>query len=236
MGIKLRLVILNFLQFFIWGSWLLTIGAYWFQTKHWSGTEFGAIFSTMGIASLFMPAIAGIIADRWVNAERLYGFFHIMGGIVLCLVPTITNPNAMFWIMLLNMVFYMPTIALAITVGYSVLKGKGLDIIKEYPPIRVWGTIGFIVALWTVSLSGIEKSALQFYVAAAASFILGIYSFTLPKCPPLGKEHKAFSDKRSWIECICIVQKCEDGCFLHLCHASRGSSSAYQCIWRYISS
>jgi len=146
MGIKQRLILLNFLQFFIWGSWLLTIGAYWFQTKHWSGTEFGAIFSTMGIASLFMPAITGFIADRWINAEKLYGIFHILGGIVLFMVPKVNNPSAMFWIMLLNMVFYMPTISLAITVGYTVLKSKGKDIITEYPPIRVWGTIGFIVA------------------------------------------------------------------------------------------
>jgi MFS transporter, NHS family, xanthosine permease len=190
MSIKFRLILLNFLQFFIWGSWLLTIGAYWFQTKHWTGTEFGAIFSTMGIASLFMPAIAGIIADRWINAERLYGGFHIMAGLVLFMVPTVKDPSTMFWIMLLNMVFYMPTIALSITVAYSTLKNKGLDIITTYPPIRVWGTIGFIVALWTISLSGLETSAGQFYVASAASIFLGIYSFTLPKCPPLGKGHK----------------------------------------------
>jgi NHS family xanthosine MFS transporter len=187
MGIKQRLIVLNFLQFFIWGSWLLTIGAYWFQTKQWSGTEFGAIFSTMGIASLFMPAIAGIIADRWINAEKLYGLLHICGAVVLFMVPMVSDPNTMFWIMLLNMVFYMPTIALAITVGYSVLKSKDKDIITEYPPIRVWGTIGFIVALWVVSLSGLETSAGQFYVASAASLMLGIYAFTLPACPPLGK-------------------------------------------------
>ncbi len=193
MGIKQRLILLNFLQFFIWGSWLLTIGAYWFQTKHWSGTEFGAIFSTMGIASLFMPAIAGIIADRWVNAEKLYGIFHIMGGIVLFMVPRVNNPSAMFWIMLLNMVLYMPTISIAITIAYSVLKSRGKDIITEYPPIRVWGTIGFIVSLWTISISHLEISGAQFYVASAASFFLGFYSFTLPKCPPLGKtQSKSF--------------------------------------------
>ena len=190
MNIKFRLILMNFLQFFIWGSWLLTIGAYWFQNKQWSGTDFGAIFSTMGIASLFMPAIAGIIADRWMNAEKLYGLFHLSGGIILLMVPLVDNPATMFWIMLINMIFYMPTIALSITVAYSSLISKGLDIIKEYPPIRVWGTVGFIVALWTVSLSGFETSALQFYVAAAASFLLGIYAFTLPKCPPLGKGHK----------------------------------------------
>lgn len=190
MALKARLILLNFLQFFIWGSWLLTIGAYWFQTKHWTGTEFGAIFSTMGIASLFMPAIAGIIADRWLNAEKLYGIFHIIAAGILFLVPKVNDPSTMFWIMLINMIFYMPTIALSITVAYSSLKSKGRDIVKEYPPIRVWGTIGFIVALWTVSLTGLEKSATQFYIASAASLFLGIYSFTLPKCPPLGRGHK----------------------------------------------
>lgn len=186
MNIKLRLILLNFLQFFIWGSWLLTIGAYWFQTKQWSGADFGAIFSTMGIASLFMPAIAGIIADRWINAERLYGLFHIAGGIILFFVPTVGNPQAMFWIMLLNMCFYMPTLALGITVNYAALKSKGLDVVTHYPPVRVWGTIGFIVALWIISLSGLEKSPGQFYVSSAAALFLGIYSFTMPKCPPLG--------------------------------------------------
>jgi len=190
MNLKLRLITMNFLQFFIWGTWLLTIGAYWFQTKQWSGTEFGAIFSTMGIASLFMPAIAGIIADRWINAERLYGIFHICAAVIFLIIPTLNNPDTMFWFMLLNMVFYMPTIALAITVAYSALKKNNLDIVKDYPPIRVWGTIGFIVALWIISLSGLETSAGQFYVSAAASLLLGVYAFTLPKCPPLARGHK----------------------------------------------
>ncbi len=182
MGIKLRLTIMNFLQFFIWGAWLITIGGYWFQTKQWSGAEFGAIFSTMGIASLFMPALAGIIADRWINAEKLLGSFHIMGAIILFTVPMVESPTAMFWVMLINMIFYMPTISLAISVAYSALKKENLDVVKTYPPIRVFGTIGFIVAMWTVSLLKIETSAAQFYVASVASLILGIYSFTLPKC------------------------------------------------------
>jgi NHS family xanthosine MFS transporter len=191
MNIKYRLILMNFLQFFIWGSWLLTIGAYWFQTKQWSGTEFGAIFSTMGIASLFMPAITGIIADRWINAEKLYGVFHILGAVMLFTVPMVNSPSAMFWVMLVNMIFYMPTIALGITVSYSSLKSSGLDIIKDYPPIRVWGTVGFVIALWTVSLLGFETTSYQFYVASASALFLGIYAFTLPKCPPLGQGHKA---------------------------------------------
>src|SRR3989339_475860 len=95
-SIKNRLILMNFLQFFIWGSWLITIGAYWFQTKHWSGAEFGAIFSTMGIASLFMPAIAGIIADRWINAEKLYGALHVMGAVLMFMIPLVDDPSTLF--------------------------------------------------------------------------------------------------------------------------------------------
>lgn len=182
MGLKLRLTIMNFLQFFIWGSWLITIGGYWFQNKGWSGTEFGAIFSTMGFASLFMPAIAGVIADRWIGAEKLLAIFHLLGAVCLALVPQMESPSAMFGLMLVNMMFYMPTIALTITVSYSAMNKAGMNVVKEYPPIRVWGTIGFIVAMWTVSLSGIETSAMQFYVASAAALALGVYAFTLPKC------------------------------------------------------
>lgn len=192
MGIKFRITVMNFLQFFIWGAWLITIGGYWFQNRQWSGTEFGVIFSTMGIASLFMPAIAGIIADRWVNAEKLLGIFHIIGAFVLFMLPEVNDPTTFFWVMLVNMIFYMPTISLSITVAYSALNSANLDVIKHYPPIRVFGTIGFIVAMWTVSLLKIETSAMQFYVASAASLILGLFSFTLPKCA-INKEVKTKS-------------------------------------------
>jgi len=184
MSIKLRLTILSFLQFFIWGAWLITIGAYWFQTKNWSGAQFGAIFSTMGIASIFMPSLMGIVADKWVNAEKLYGVLHICGGITLCTIPLVTDPSLFFWVILLNMIFYMPTLSLSIAVSYSALKSQDLDVVKDYPPIRVWGTVGFIAAMWTVTFLGFEKSANQFYVAAGAALLLGVYAFTLPKCPP----------------------------------------------------
>jgi len=184
MSIKLRLVIMYFLQYFVWGSWLLTIGAYWFQNKHWPGTQFGAIFSTMGIASLFMPSIAGVIADKWINAEKLLGLMHIGGAIMLFVVPAIDSPGLMFWVMLLNMMFYMPTISLSIAVAYNALKSSGEDIVTVFPPIRVWGTVGFIAALWTVSLLHLETTAGQFHVAGAAALLLGLYAFTLPKCPP----------------------------------------------------
>ena len=186
MSIKNRLILMNFLQYFIWGSWLITVGVYWFQNKGWSGAEFGAIFSTMGIASLFMPTIAGIIADRYLNAEKLYGILHILGGLTLLAVPAINNPGDFFWIILLAMVFYMPTIALGNAISYSALKNNNFDVVKDFPPIRVWGTIGFIVAMWITNLSGNKDSANQFFIAGGFAILLGVYSFTLPKCPPEG--------------------------------------------------
>ncbi len=198
MNLKLRLIIMSFLQFFIWGSWLITIGAYWFQTlpklyplvdettnlSLWTGSAFGALFSTMGIASLFMPALMGIIADKWINAEKLYGLCHILGAVVLFTLPMVKDPSTMFWVLLLNMIFYMPTISLSIAVAYSALKRNGKNVVIDYPPIRVWGTVGFIAALWVVSLLHIETTSGQFYVASAAALLLGLYAFTLPKCPP----------------------------------------------------
>ena len=193
MSTRARLTILSFMEFFIWGSWLITIGAYWFQNRQWSGAEFGAIFSTMGLSAIFMPAITGVIADRFINAERLLGICHLLGAAVLLFLPEVNDPSTFFWVILLYMLFYMPTISLANTVSYTVLVGAGKSIVTDFPPIRVWGTIGFIVAMWIVSLLKIETSALQFYVAAAASVGLGVYAFTLPACPPRAEVKKSDS-------------------------------------------
>ena len=190
MGIKLRLIIVNFLQFFIWGSWLLTISVYWFGNKQWSAADFGQIFSTMGIAALIMPTFTGYLADRFISAQKLYGILHILGGIGLLFVPQAQEPMQLFWIILATMFCYMPTIPLSNTVGYHILKTNNFDVVKTYPNIRVWGTIGFIVALWTVSLNHIENSHLQFYLGGSVALLLGIISFTLPNCPPLGKKEK----------------------------------------------
>ncbi len=198
MNIKFRLTILSFLEFFIWGSWLITIGAYWFQNKHWGGAEFAAIFSTMGISAVFMPTIVGIIADRWVNVERLLGICHLIGAVLLFFLPGVNDPTSFFWVLLLYMLFYMPTISLANTVSYTVLVKKGKNVVKDFPPIRVWGTIGFIAAMWTVSLLHFETSGNQFYVAAVASLLFGLYSFTLPSCPPEGKNMRS----KSWIDIL----------------------------------
>ena len=196
MNVKFRLTIMSFLQFFVWGAWLITVANYWFGTKQWDGAQFGAIFSTMGIASIFMPTICGIIADRWINAEKLYGILHVLGGFTLFYVPQITNPSDFFWVILVAMIFYMPTIALSNSVAYNALKTSNLDVVKDFPPIRVWGTVGFIVAMWITNLTGNKASENQFYIAAVAAIGLGIYSFTLPKCEPKGKttDNKSFID------------------------------------------
>lgn len=198
MNIKFRLTLLSFLQFFVWGAWLITIANYWFGTKQWDGTKFGAVFSTMGIASVFMPTLVGIIADRWINAERIYGILHILYAAVLFYLPQVTTPDTFFAVMLLAMVFYMPTIALANSISYTLLKNNNYDVVKDFPPIRVWGTIGFIVAMWITNLSGNKASEFQFYIAGAAAVLLGLYSFALPACKP----QKLISKDSSLVEIL----------------------------------
>ena len=198
MNIKFRLTLLSFLQFFVWGAWLITIANYWFGTKQWDGTKFGAVFSTMGIASVFMPTLVGIIADRWINAERIYGILHILYAAVLFYLPQVTTPDTFFVVMLLAMVFYMPTIALANSISYTLLKNNNYDVVKDFPPIRVWGTIGFIVAMWITNLSGNKASEFQFYIAGAAAVLLGLYSFALPACKP----QKLISKDSSLVEVL----------------------------------
>jgi len=175
---------MSFLQFFVWGAWLITVGNYWFGTKQWSGAEFGAIFSTLGISSIVMPALTGIIADKFINAEKLYGILHILGGIALLYIPQVDNPTTFYWVIFGAMLCYMLTISLSNSVAYTILKNNNFDVVKVFPPIRVWGTIGFIAAMWLTNLSGNKASANMFYISAISAVILGIYSFFLPKCPP----------------------------------------------------
>jgi NHS family xanthosine MFS transporter len=184
MNIKIRLTVMNFFQFFVWGAWLITIGVYCDKTMGWKPEDFGIIFSTMGIASIFMPTLCGIVADRWMNAERLYGILHILYGLTFIYLPMVNDPSTFFWIILLGMIFYMPTIALANSIAYSVLNKNNLDTVKHFPPIRVWGTVGFIAAMWLINQTESKASENQFYIAGITAVILGLYAFSLPKCLP----------------------------------------------------
>jgi Nucleoside H+ symporter. len=181
---------MNFLQFFIWGTWLISLGGYMIQKLGFTGGTVGAVYATMGMASLFMPALLGIVADRWVNSERLLGICHILGAVFLYLASTITDPDQMYWVMLVNSLVFMPTIALNNTVSYNIMGQKKMDVIKDFPPIRVWGTIGFIIAMWVVDLGGWTLSPTQLYIGSIASLFLGVYAFTMPACPPVKTERK----------------------------------------------
>jgi len=196
MSIKLRLTVMSFLQFFVWGAWLTTIATYCLDAKHWTFPQFGAIFSTLAIASIIMPAIIGIIADRFMNAEKLYGILHLAYGLILFYVPYVNDPDTLYYVILAAMLCYMPTISLSNAVAYSILKTNGYDVIKVFPPIRTWGTIGFIAAMWVTNLTHSNITSFQFIIGGAGAILLGLFSFTLPKCPP----QKSISEKAVWYE------------------------------------
>jgi MFS transporter, NHS family, xanthosine permease len=184
MSIQFRLTVMNFIQFFVWGSWLISLGAYMIATLGFTGSQVGSIYATMGLGSLIMPGLTGIVADRWMNAERVYGICHLAGGSLLLWASTVKDFRTLYSIMLLNAMVYMPTIALNNTVSYKVLTQIGVNPIEHFPRIRVWGTVGFIVAMSTVDLTGWARTHLQLHIGAGAAFFLGLYAFTLPTCRP----------------------------------------------------
>lgn len=188
MDMTSRLRIMMFLQYFIWGSWLVTLGSYMMNTLHFTGADVGMVYSSKGLAAIIMPGIMGIIADKWLRAERAYMLCHLVCAVVLFYAASVTDPDIMFWVMLLNAMAFMPTIALSNSVSYSCLAQAGLDPITQFPPVRVYGTVGFIVAMWAVSLMRLELSSMQLYIAAGASLLLVLYAFTLPKIPVAEKK------------------------------------------------
>jgi NHS family xanthosine MFS transporter len=190
LNIRLRLIIMNFLQFFVWGAWLISLGGYLIVNLKFSGSQVGSIYATMGVASLFMPSLMGIIADRWMNAEKVLGLCHIIGAAMLFYAAQVTDYKIMYIVMLVNAMFYMPTIALNNSVSYAVLQKEKLDIVKVFPPIRVWGTVGFVCAMWVIDFGKWTISPVQLYVSAVAGFLLGVYAFTLPACTPARTEKK----------------------------------------------
>lgn len=217
MNVKTRLTIVSFMQLFVWGAWLTTLGTYGLKHKGWSFEEFGIVFSTLGIASIIMPPIVGIIADKWMNAEKLYGILHLLYGISLLFLPQIADPTTFFYVILLGMFCYMPTISLSNALSYTILTNHQLNPIKDFPPIRVFGTIGFIAAMWLTNIfsspttpfpfaleigealgrfTGNGIVANQFYFAAVGAIFLGFYAFSLPKCLP----QRLISNHASWVD------------------------------------
>ena len=196
-NIKFRLIVMNFLQYAVWGSWLISLGTYLGANLHFEGSQIGSFYATMGIASLFMPIVMGVIADRWVQAQRLLGISHIVAALLMIFASYQTDYATLYPAVLLSVMFYMPTIALSNTVAYNALNKANLDTVKAFPPIRVWGTVGFIVAMWIVDLTGWKDSSFQLNFSAILGIVLGLYCLTLPSCE-INRGVKA----KSWIDTL----------------------------------
>lgn len=213
MGIKNRLKIMSFLQYFIWGSWLVTLGSYMIKTLHFNGASVGMVYSTKGLAAVLMPSLIGIVADKWMRANQVYTLCHLLCACALFYAATVNDPTLMFWVMLVNAMAFMPTIALSNTISYSCLEKAGLDTVTHFPPIRVFGTIGFIVAMWTISLLKLELSNIQLYIASGMSLLLAVYAMTLPSIPTANKKKdQAGSICWGWMPLCCLKSR-EWRCF-----------------------
>lgn len=191
---------MNFLQFAVWGAYLTCMGTY--LATHGLASHIGLFYSIQGIVSIFMPALIGIIADRWIPAQKCLGFCHLISGIAMLAAAYygLTAGDAvqfgpLFALYTIGVAFYMPTLAISNSVAYNALEKAGLDTIKHFPPIRVFGTIGFICSMWAVDLLGFQPTAAQFAVSGGLGIILGIYSLTLPSCPTSPTSTASFVDK-----------------------------------------
>ena len=197
MSVKFRLIVMNFLQYGVCGAWLISLGAYLGGGLHYSGVEIGSFFATMGIASLFMPALMGIIADRWVPAQKLLGVCHLIAAALMMVAARQQEYVWLYASMLASVMFYMPTISLSNSVAYYSLEKAGLDTVRHFPPIRVWGTVGFICAMILVDLLGLARTAGQLYFSGAIGIVLGLYAFTLPHCPV-----NRTPEKKGWVDAM----------------------------------
>lgn len=203
MNIKIRLIIMNFLQFAVWGAYLTSMGTY--LANIGLGSHIGLFYAMQGIVSLFMPAILGIIADRWMPAQQLLGLSHLLAALFMggagyygMTAGDMVSFPVLFAFYSMSVAFYMPTLALSNSVAYTALEKKGLDTIKAFPPIRTCGTIGFICSMWLVDLMGFQNNYMQFYTCAVWGVILAIYAHTLPNCPV----NKTHSQKKTIVEAL----------------------------------
>ncbi|PTS98096.1 MFS transporter [Pedobacter sp. HMWF019] len=191
---RIKLSGMMFLEFFIWGAWFVTMGTYLTKTLHATDVQNGVAYATQSLGAILAPFIIGLIADRYFSAQKILGVLHLIGAGLLYYTTTISNFDSFYPIILIYMIIYMPTLALVNSVSFKQMK----DPSKEFPPIRVLGTLGWIVAGLTIGWLGWENKGslvLTFQMAAIASLILGLLSFTLPDTPPAKKGQKTtFAD------------------------------------------
>ena len=200
MNLKVQLAVMNFLEFAVWGAYLTCMGR--FLGNLGFGEQVGWFYSVQGFVSIFMPALIGIIADRWVQAQKMLGICHLLAGVFMIAAAwyggthgTESQFAVFFSLYTLSVAFFMPTIALANSVAFNGLTRAGYDTVKAFPPIRVFGTVGFILTMWFVDVMGFQINENQFVTSGVLSIILFGYTFTLPKCPVKKSEgKKSFSE------------------------------------------
>ena len=202
MNIKIRLALLFFLEFAVWGAYLISMGLY--LGKEGLGSNIGWFYSVQGFVSLAMPALVGIVADKWMQAQRVLALSHALAGLFMiaaCFYGLSAAGNVQFGVLFtlytLSVAFFMPTIALTNSVAYNALDKEGLDTVKAFPPIRVWGTVGFICSMWAVNLLGFKSTPYQFALSGALSLFMAFYSLTMPACP-INKN----DEKKSLVEAL----------------------------------
>ena len=183
---KFRLIILNFLEFAVWGAYLTSMGTYLASVG--LAQNIGWFYSVQGIVSIFMPALMGIVADRWIEGQKVLSLCHALAGLFMIGASAYAYQAGdavsfapLFSLYTLSVAFFMPTIALGYSVAYAALEGAGLDSVKVFPPIRVWGTVGFIVTMWVVDLCGLQATPGQWMVSGALSLVMAAYSLTMPR-------------------------------------------------------
>jgi MFS transporter, NHS family, xanthosine permease len=203
---------MNFLQFFVWGIWLISLGGYMGQTfgpieGNSIGLSIGRTYGSMGWASLFMPALMGIVADKYLSAQKVLGICHILAGVIIFFATRAENSQEMYWTIFVTCCFYMPTIALNNSVSYAVLEKNNLEIQKTFTPIRVWGTIGFIIAMWVTDLAGFKSNTNQFVFASIALILTGLYSFSLPNCAPANKTKQTSLMSKLGLDALVLLKQ-----------------------------
>lgn len=199
MNAKVKLTVLNFMEFAVWGAYLTSMGTY--LARVGMAGQIGWFYSVQGFVSLFMPALMGIVADRWMEAQRLLSLSHLLAGIFM-LAASVYGYQAgdavqfapLFTLYTLSVAFFMPTIALSNSVAYSALDQAGLDTVKAFPPIRVFGTVGFIISMWIVDLGGMQSTPQQFGWSGLLSIVMAAYAITMPHCPVSTGSRKSLSD------------------------------------------
>ncbi len=187
MNIKIKLIILSFLELAAWGAYLTSMGGYLASVG--LGANIGYFYSVQGFVSLVMPALMGIVADRWIPAQKALSLCHLLAGSFMIVASVYCLSSAgnihfatLFGLYTASVAFFMPTIALANSVSYNALDKAKLDAVKAFPPIRVFGTVGFIVSMWIVDLAGWQVTPYQFLWSGVISISMAFYALSMPKC------------------------------------------------------